>query len=200
MQAQAQAALRGTDAASARSRAALGRGRGSGSMWDPDEPLAPLPRRLLRAAAVAGVWAVAALPVAAGLAEVRDRDAAPPSVPRLRDDPRAAPPRVGATSRPRSACTRWPCPSWSRVCSSSASTVWTHARRSARPSTFTGPASGAGRMAALVGRLRGGARAVDPAMVRLLRRAGARVRPLHVHPDSPPSVQVRRVEHLALSA
>jgi hypothetical protein len=62
MQAEAQPALAGQQPGAG----ATSRGRGRGSMWDPDEPLAPLPRRLLRAAAVAGTWALAALPVATG--------------------------------------------------------------------------------------------------------------------------------------
>lgn len=45
---------------------APGAARGRGSMWDPDEPLAALPTRMRRAAAVAAVWAIAALPVALG--------------------------------------------------------------------------------------------------------------------------------------
>jgi hypothetical protein len=36
-------------------------------MWDLDEPRAPLPTRLRRAAAVAGVWVLSALPVVTGL-------------------------------------------------------------------------------------------------------------------------------------
>jgi Protein of unknown function (DUF2752) len=36
------------------------------SMWDPDEPLAAFPRRVLRAGVVAAAWGVAALPVALG--------------------------------------------------------------------------------------------------------------------------------------
>jgi hypothetical protein len=36
------------------------------SMWDPDEPLAALPRRVLRAVGVGAAWAIAAVPVATG--------------------------------------------------------------------------------------------------------------------------------------
>jgi hypothetical protein len=36
------------------------------SMWDPDEPLAALPRRMLRAASVAAAWGIAAVPVVTG--------------------------------------------------------------------------------------------------------------------------------------
>src|SRR5580704_9957089 len=36
-------------------------------IWDLDEPRAPLPTRVRRAAAVAGVWVLSALPVVTGL-------------------------------------------------------------------------------------------------------------------------------------